>query len=177
MNTMNYLVYLHKDKCTNEVFYVGIGDRGRAYDEKSRSTCWKERIKDSYFEVEILAKNLPKKLALQLEVAMIDFYGIHNLVNKTKGGLGTSGYFHTNETKEKIRMSSLGIKKTIESIKKTIETKKNRHSKNYKHIETGKIIKGLKVACEEFGINYKREHQRIKRNSFNKNFEQIIELI
>ena len=33
----NYLVYLHKDRCTNDVFYVGIGDRSRAYDEKSRS--------------------------------------------------------------------------------------------------------------------------------------------
>jgi hypothetical protein len=170
---MNYLVYLHKDRCTNEVFYVGIGDRGRAYDEKNRNTAWKQKIKDCYFEVEIIAKNLSKKLAYQIEMAMINLYGIENLVNKTKGGAGTLGYSHTIESKQKIGISNIGRKRTIESINKSINTRTELHSNNYKHIQTGKIIKGLKNACIEFGVNYKSEHQRIKRNSNNKNFELI----
>lgn len=169
----NYLVYTHKNKCTNQVFYVGIGDRGRAYDEKARSIEWKNYIKDCYFDVEIIAKNLPKSLAFEIEKSLIDVYGINNLINKTKGGLGALGYSHTEATKKKIAAAQKGRIKSEETIKKGIQTRIDRFSKDYRHIETGMIFTGLKSGCKHFGINYKIEHQRIVRNSLNKQFELI----
>lgn len=169
----NYLVYSHVNRCTNKVFYIGIGDRGRAYDEKSRSKEWKKAIQDCYFDVEIIAKNLTKDLAFKIEQSMIDVYGLNNLVNKTKGGGGILGYSHTKESKLKISNGQIGRVKSVETIKKGINTRIERHSKNYKHIATGKIFKGLKNGCDYFGINYKLEHQRMYRNSYNKNFDLI----
>jgi hypothetical protein len=173
MDMNKYLVYLHRDRCTNEIFYVGIGDRSRAYDEKNRSQKWKQRISDCYFDVEILAKNLPKNLAFKIEQNIVDLYGIDNLVNQTKGGAGTLGYRHTKESKLKIAFGQIGIKKSQEQIRKVVESRVKLYSNKYRHIETGQIFQGLKNACDHFNIDYKKEHQRIKRNSLNKNFELI----
>jgi len=170
---MSYLVYLHRDRCNQQVFYVGVGDRSRAYDEKNRSVEWKDKISECYFDVEILAKSLTKDLAFQIEKSIIEEYGINNLINKTTGGLGASGYVHTAETKEKIAKGQLGKKRTKEEVNKSILARMALHSNSYKHIESGLIFKGLKIACDYFQISYKQEHQRIKRNSINKNFELI----
>jgi hypothetical protein len=169
----NYLVYLHKDRCTNDVFYVGIGDRSRAYDEKNRSKEWKNRISECYFDVEIIAKSLPRTLAYEIEKSLIDLYGLNKLVNKTKGGSGALGYSHTDESKLKIAKGQLGKKRSQEEIDKSVNARISLYSNSYKHIETGMIFRGLKNGCIHFGINYKGEHQRIKRNSHNRNFELI----
>jgi hypothetical protein len=169
----NYLVYLHKDRCTNNVFYVGIGNRSRAYDERNRSKEWKNAISECYFDVEIIAKSLPRTLAFEIEKSLIDLYGLNNLVNKTKGGLGASGYSHTDESKSKIAKGQLGKKRSKAEIDKSVNARILLYSNSYKHIKTGMIFKGLKNGCIHFGINYKVEHQRIKRNSNNRNFELI----
>ena len=173
MGMKKYLVYRHRNRCTKDVFYVGVGDRGRAYDETNRSKEWKEKMNECYFDVEIVAKNLPRDLAFKIEKAVIESYGFNNLVNKTKGGVGSLGMKHTKESKLKIAEAARSRVKTEEEIKKGIQTRIDRHSKTYKHIETGKIFKGLKIACEHFNIKYRAEHQRQSRNSFNKNFEMI----
>ena len=171
---MGYILYSHKDRCSNQVFYIGIGDcRARAYDEKSRSKEWKEKISECYFDVEIIAKNLTKELAFILEKSFIEMYQLENLINKTKGGVGSWGYKHTTETKKKLSNAQIGRKKTDEEIKKSVNSRIELHSSTYKHIKTGNIHKGLKNACEIYDINYKMEHQRISRNSFNKNFNII----
>lgn len=171
---MNNIVYIHKDRCTNEVFYVGIGSsRARAYDEKQRSDEWKDRISECYFDVEIVAKNLPKKLAERIEESLIGAYGIENLINKTLGGRGTKGIKHTDEAKRKISQAQKGRKKSIETISKTIENRRQNNSSYFQHIVTGEVIKGLKWACKKYNINYKREHQRITRNSSNRNFNKL----
>jgi hypothetical protein len=170
---MRQLVYLHKNRCTNEVFYVGVGNMSRAYDESNRSKEWKENISECYFNVEIIAKNLSKEIAFKIERSLIEMYGLKNLVNKTKGGVGALGYKHTDETKIKIANGQLGRKRNKEEIQKSIDKKYELYSHTYKHIKTGKIFKGLKKACLYFDIQYNLEVQRIKRNSYNKNYELI----
>lgn len=168
-----YIVYIHRRKDNGNVFYVGYGsDRGRAYDQKSRNKYWKEVLSETFFDVEILATSLSKKGAESLEKGMIDFYGVDNLVNRTKGGLGTTGYSHTQETKDKIALSHRGRNKSKEVIDKAVETKRNLHSSKYIHRETAEIILGLKWACEKYDVNYKRESQRIRRNSANRVFNK-----
>ena len=170
---MSYILYTHKDRCSNKVFYVGMGDRSRAYDEKNRSKEWKDKISECYFDVEIIAKNLTKELAFILEKSFIEMYGLENLINKTKGGVGALGYKHTKETRSKLANAQIGRKKSAEEVKKSINSRVELYSSSYRHIKTGTIHKGLKNACVFYNINYRSEHQRIQRNSFNKSFELI----
>ena len=171
---MKYILYVHKNKVTQEVFYVGIGNtRGRAYDEHSRSKEWYNIVNEHYFDVEIVAKSLPKKLANKMEMALIDVYGLENLTNKTAGGLGTKGLRHTEESKAKIAAGQLGIKRSREAVEKSVQSRRQLKAAYYRHIETGEVIKGLYWACKKHGINYKLEHQRQRRNSANKNFERL----
>lgn len=170
---MSYILYIHKDRCSNKVFYVGMGDRSRAYDEKNRSKEWKDKISECYFDVEIVAKNLTKELAFILEKSFIEMYGLENLINKTKGGVGSLGYKHTKETRSKLSNAQIGRKKSAEEVKKAINSRVELYSSSYRHIKTGTIHKGLKNACVFYNINYRAEHQRIQRNSFNKSFELV----
>lgn len=170
-----HIVYTHTRQDNGKVFYVGYGyDRGRAYDEKSRSKAWKNVLSETYFDVDILATGLSKKSAENLEIEMIDFYGIDNLVNKTKGGSGISGYNHTNETKERISKAALGRKFSEESVIKAVETKRSLYSAKYINIKTKELIIGLKWACEKYNVNYQAESQRIRRNSKNRIFNKVL---
>lgn len=150
-----------------------MGDRSRAYDEKNRSKEWKNKISECYFDVEIVAKNLTKELAFILEKSFIEMYGLENLINKTKGGVGSLGYKHTKETRSKLSNAQIGRKKSAEEVKKAINSRVELYSSSYRHIKTGTIHKGLKNACVFYNINYRAEHQRIQRNSFNKSFELV----
>lgn len=170
---MSYLVYIHKSPCTKKVFYVGMGDRGRAYCEKGRNNDWHNVVNECYFDVEIIAKNLSRELALKIEGSLIDVYGIDNLVNRTSGGLGTSGYSHNDETKRIISEKIKGTKKTADQIKRAVETRRLINSQLYIHRSTGEIIQGLKWACEKYNINYRGEHQRLSRNSSNRTFDKL----
>lgn len=62
----DYYVYIHKDKDTGEVFYVGKGRRDRASSKTGRSSAWKERSV-SGFEVDYLHKDLSECEAIELE--------------------------------------------------------------------------------------------------------------
>ena len=53
---MSYILYTHKDRCSNKVFYVGMGNRCRAYDESARSKEWKDKISECYFDVEKIGR-------------------------------------------------------------------------------------------------------------------------
>lgn len=63
-----YYVYLHKDKATGKVFYVGKGIGRRAWETGRRSNTWKEKVASltNGWEVEILAKDLSELKAFEL---------------------------------------------------------------------------------------------------------------
>ena len=61
-------MYLHTDKSTGAVFYVGMGQGRRAWDKKRRSDPWLQRIAmlgDSW-AVEIIKDDLSELEAFQL---------------------------------------------------------------------------------------------------------------
>lgn len=103
--TLNYgkamndkVVYLHRRKLDNKVFYVGIGYEKRAYDFIGRNKFWHNYVK-KYGEplVEIYKDNLTKEEACKIEVNLIKKYGRRSrgkghLVNLSSGGeMGTIG--------------------------------------------------------------------------------------
>ena len=88
-----YYVYLHKDKETGHVFYVGKGSGRRAWETGRRSNAWKEKVASltNGWEAEILAKDLSELEALGLEEDAIEKYGGDawsggTLTNRTPGG-------------------------------------------------------------------------------------------
>ncbi|BAQ92839.1 hypothetical protein [uncultured Mediterranean phage uvMED] len=171
------IVYLHRRRDDNSIFYVGRGsNRGRAYDEgRGRNKEWLEIVNDVYFDVFIVAHGLSKDYSCELEEFIIETIGLENLTNIVKGGLGTKGYKHTKETRDKISKAQKKIptEARIKASNKGIKTKAIIRNTYYKHIETGQVTLSLKSACDKHNINYKAEHQRQVRNSFNKNFIKL----
>ena len=95
--TMFY-TYAHY-KPDNSVFYIGKGQRNRAFDKISRSKKWKAVVQKGEYKVEILARWPTEQEAFEHEVFLIECFRSMGapLVNVSKGGYGASGYRHTAE--------------------------------------------------------------------------------
>jgi len=123
------IVYIHKKKNSNEVFYVGIGEfEKRAYSKDSRNRWWKFIVNKYDYDVEITYKDLIWEEACVIEKYLISFYGRRNLkkgtlVNLTDGGDGSTGYIPSIESRIKTSNSLKGFKRTKEEILKTKQTK------------------------------------------------------
>jgi len=91
----NKIVYLHRKQTNNEVFYVGMGNKKRAY-SKQRSKRWHNIVKKHGFYIDIISENLNNEDAFELECFLIEIYGRLDLktgilANMTEGGCGVSG--------------------------------------------------------------------------------------
>ena len=170
------IVYLHRNSLTGNVFYVGKGaNRGRAYDEYRRSEDWNKIVDEFYFDVDIVATSLSKEDAFELEEFIIETIGVENLTNKTKGGYGTKGFYHTEKTKKRIsdKIKERPVEDVLKAVRKGVETKRNQSDELYVHRETKEVVRSLGLACEKYGINYRREWQRQYRNSKNRIFDRV----
>ena len=105
-----YCIYRHIRLDTNKVFYVGLSnsDYKRPYDKNtSRNRYWNNIVNKTDYIVEIIATNLSKEDAKELEIFLISLYGRSNLnlgtlCNLSDGGESANGYKHTTEAKLKI---------------------------------------------------------------------------
>jgi hypothetical protein len=114
------IVYVHKKKETEQIFYVGIGkELQRAYQKKFRSDYWKSIVSKYGFDVEIIKQDISWEEACILEIELIAKYkrkcdgGF--LCNITKGGDGVVGIKMTQEQKDKISNSNKGKTRSIET--------------------------------------------------------------
>lgn len=85
------VVYLHRRKKDNEVFYVGIGSKKRAFSSHSRNKHWKYYVLVHEYYVDITHIDLIRIDACLIERYLIEFYKNHSkckLTNKTNGGDG-----------------------------------------------------------------------------------------
>ena len=108
----NFYVYQHKKANTNNIFYVGKGKDKRFVESKSRNPHWHNVVNKYGFDSEIIVKDVDEEFSFLIEMETIDVYrrrGI-NLVNKTDGGEGTSGfsYSHTEEHKQWLKGNTFG---------------------------------------------------------------------
>jgi hypothetical protein len=107
--TMFY-TYAHY-KPDNSVFYIGKGQRNRAFDKTSRSKKWKAVVaQEGDHKVEILARWPTEQEAFEHEIFLIDCFKQMgaSLVNVSKGGYGASGYRHTEEYLEHMKSIMTG---------------------------------------------------------------------
>lgn len=118
------IVYLHKRKSDQEVFYVGIGkDKRRSKDRIGRNLFWKRYTNKHEYFVEILCENISWEEACEQEKELICFYGrrdlgFGSLVNLTDGGDGTMGFKPTEEMLIKMSIAQVGRKHSEETKKK-----------------------------------------------------------
>jgi hypothetical protein len=110
------IVYLHRRKDNNEVFYVGIGtSRKRPYQNTGRNKYWHNIVNSIGYCVEITHKNIIKEEACAIEMYLIAFYGrkdlgLGNLCNVTDGGELNTGRIKSKESIERHRLNIKGRK-------------------------------------------------------------------
>lgn len=123
----NTVVYRHVRLDENQVFYVGIGNTKRAYNNKNRSKWWKKVVNKTHYRVDILFDNMTREEACEKEMELIQLYGRQDLgtgtlVNMTSGGEGTTS--PSPEARRKLSESKLGDKNPMFGIIRSAESKR-----------------------------------------------------
>ena len=109
---MKFYTYAHT-KPDGTVFYLGKGQGQRAWTKQKRNKHWKNIVnKYKGYNVEIIAFWDTEEEALSHEILLIDCFKYmgYKLVNLTDGGEGVSGYRFSDESKQKLSESKLGVK-------------------------------------------------------------------
>ena len=68
---LDYYVYIHRQRDSGEVFYVGKGRGRRAWSTYSRSKFWKSKVEKHGVIVEIVLNNIQEWYAFELEQELI----------------------------------------------------------------------------------------------------------
>lgn len=105
------VVYAHKRKSDDQVFYIGIGQPNRPQYVHGRSDFWKNYTNKHDWYVEILAENLHWDDACKMEVDLISKYGRRDkgegpLLNQTKGGDGVIDRVISDEQRKRMSESN-----------------------------------------------------------------------
>ena len=158
----NFYVYALFKPNNKDPFYIGKGKGRRAYDSATiRGSHGSPRklniIKKLNSQglvpiIEVLKDNITEEQSLNLEVKLINHFKREIdggcLSNYTLGGIGTSGRKHSDETKEKIRQTKVGILQTQESNEKRRQTQLG-VPKNYSKETLELIILERIIQCLE----------------------------
>lgn len=116
------VVYLHRRKDNDRIFYVGIGKGNRPY-TKRKNSMWNSVVGKYGYYVEIIYRDLSWEEACLIEKYIIKLLGRRDLgkgylVNMTDGGEGNQNMIYTPEWREKQRIASTGRKLSPESLQK-----------------------------------------------------------
>lgn len=176
-------VYRHIRLDKNEVFYVGIGDEKnykRAYNKNKRNNLWKKIVNKCEFIVEIIADNLTKEDACELEELLIQEYGridlkSGTLSNLTNGGEFNKGKIVSQETRDKIskaKFGKKGHKHTIEFKNKKSESNKgnNYNTKKILKVDTNQIFDSISDVAIYFNLHNEtvsRYLRGVRKNKLN----------
>jgi len=121
------VVYFHRRKDTNKVFYVGIGKtRARSKSTISRNKFWWSIVNKVAYDIEIVHNDLSWDEACKLEIKYIKEFGrrdlgLGELVNMTDGGDGIEN--PSQETRKKISKGVSGEKHGMFGVKQTDQVK------------------------------------------------------
>lgn len=127
------IVYRHIRLDKNEPFYIGIGENEeRAYTKRSRNRHWKNIVKNTPYEVQILFEDLSWEEVCKKEIEFIKLYGREDLgtgilCNMTNGGdrpPSAKGLKRSDEFKKKLSNSRKGIIFTQEHIQRLRQLRK-----------------------------------------------------
>ena len=170
MNEYYTYAYLRED---GTPYYIGKGKRRRAFDKRRRAYFPPNKNR-----ILILKNNLTENQAFKHEIYMIAVFGRKDngtgiLRNMTDGGEGSSGYKHTKEGLEKIKISNKGKKVSEKTKEKMSLVQKGRtfnpetlqkmseSSKGIKHTdETKKKISEISKGRKWWNNGYQNSFQK-----------------
>jgi len=153
-DTNDYVVYLHRNPISNQVFYVGIGNLQRSKHFGSRSPRWKAYV-NKYGNpiVEIYKDKLFEYEATYLESFLIKTFGIKGfhewgiLVNLSHGGWQANrGVKHSQETREKLSKSHTGKVLTEKHRLNIVKALINRKATGFKYTPSKETRKKMSAA-------------------------------
>lgn len=160
-------VYLHRRLDTNEVFYVGIGNKinfKRAFTKHNRNLHWERIVKKVGYVGDVIYKDISWEQACKYEINLIAMYGrkdlkLGTLVNLTNGGEGTLGRKCSEETKLKIGNKNRNKIKSIEARQKLSLSTKGKIVSEETRIKMSLSGKGKKMSKESvekrrLSVNY-----------------------
>lgn len=122
-------VYLHRKADTGEVFYVGIGGRGRANSMSGRTAHWRNIVAKHGLKIDFVFRDVPREEAVEAEVFLIDWIGRQvngsgPLINITDGGEGCPGRDKgkrlSADHRAKLAAAKVGTKQSVETVQKRI---------------------------------------------------------
>jgi hypothetical protein len=106
---MQFLTYAHC-KPDGSIFYIGKGSSRRAHSKSGRNVFWKRTVeKHGGFSVMTLAKWSTEQEAFDHEIFLIDTFRRigFQLANIAEGGMGSTGFRHTEAHKKHLRKTML----------------------------------------------------------------------
>ena len=151
-----YYTYVHRRASDNLIFYVGKGQKRRAWSIKGRNTHWHNSVKKHGIIVEIFNLFDNEKDAFADEIKLISVLSsFMPLTNQTSGGEGVSGYKYSLEQIEKIKKRNsgdknpnFGKKHTIDAIERMKNAKKGNHNPMFER--SGKLSPTAKQVKIEY---------------------------
>lgn len=145
-----FYIYIHSRVSDGRVFYVGKGTGRRAYNRSDRSDYWKNIVNKHGLKIEIVARMTSEIDAFEHEKELIRFYRTqgHPLCNLTDGGDGSSGYSHTEQSREKISLTNTGKKRTPEQNKRNSDARIGKPLKEGVGAKISASNKGRVVSAE-----------------------------
>jgi hypothetical protein len=169
----NWYVYLHR-KPNCKTFYVGIGKtKKRLLSSYSRNKYWINTVKknNNSFYAQIVFEDLSKVDACELEVFLIETYGVENLTNMTLGG-ETGVISNSKESREKMKKSHAGVKLLPHHVKAIQESRnygKNHFaSREVKCSKTGVVYESVTEAALMIGMKMRTLHAQLSGENKNK---------
>tara|TARA_R100000541_G_scaffold270_5_gene1058 strand:+ start:54 stop:449 length:396 start_codon:yes stop_codon:yes gene_type:complete len=99
----NKVVYIHRKKSDDTIFYVGMGNSYRPNKKKgSRSVFWNRTVTKHGYYIEVLFDGLSTEEAFYIEKYLISKFGrrdlgLGDLVNMTNGGEGRTSREYQHE--------------------------------------------------------------------------------
>ena len=180
------IFYVYRLSSNSIPFYIGKGKRTETYDRieyhlkywrhnKNKKLVNKINRLEGIFDIEILFESKNEQECLDLETKLIKEINKENLCNLTEGGEGSSGFCHSEESKQKISIWRKGKPLSEETCKKIAQNKKGNAYK-LKNIPEGKIeelyeSKGIYDICKELNLTFNTVQKYLKEKNLYEPFK------